>query len=192
MPYPEQWQSLTRQTRALEQFGHLVTACSSQRGWSHTGMTWYSLSHCKQTWLHVLRACALLSNEDGSSKVVCLKILHFDGSGSTKLFFECKCFLESLAHSHLHNSLACGQTRTTGSARPAHGLQAVLSPQDSVQPTASARPSPSTSLWKQDLMLGLIGVQPHLSISWRSHSPSSDVCPRCWHLHHVIGKCPST
>lgn len=187
----------SHQTKTLEQFGHLVTTRSSQHGWSQTRMAWYySLPRCKQMWLRVLRARALLSNKDGSSKVVCLKILHFDGSGSTKLFFECKCFLKSLAYAHLQASLSCGQTRTAGSARPVHSLEAVLSPQDSVQPTASAKLSLSTSICEQDQlksqMLALIGAQPLLSTSWRSHSPSSDTCLRCWHLHHVIGMCPST
>lgn len=149
--------------------------------------------HCHNPNRCVLRVCASLSNKDGNSKVVCLKILCFDGSGSTKLFFERKCFSESLSHSHLQASLAGGQTGTAGSAWPAHSPQAVQSPWDSVQSTAPARPSPPTYICEQALMLGLVGAQqPHLSISWRSHRPSADTWPRWWHLHHVIGTCPST
>lgn len=106
MPYPVQWQSLTRQTRALEKFRQLGHSLQFS-AWlvSHRGDLVFTVT--LQT--DVSSVCASLSNRDGNSKVVCLKILRFDGLGSTKLLFECKCFSESLAHSHLQASLAGGQ-----------------------------------------------------------------------------------
>lgn len=85
-------------------------------------------------------------------------------------------WVQELRHFHLQAGLACGQTWTTVSAWSAHSLQALQSPQDTAQPTASARPSPSTSTPEQDLMLGLIGAQPHLE----------EPQPLSWHLPKML------
>lgn len=128
-----------------------------------------------------------LSNKGGKHKVICLKILNFDVSVSTKLLFcECKCFLNSSAHFHLHGSLAYHGDRYGLQVQHGQPMAQRLysAQQDSVWPTASAQPSSPTFRCEQDLVRRLDAWEWSVS-SLADRSPGGATAPLLTHAQHV-------